>query len=190
MNWLALALAAWIFLALELSLKAGLALGDSTIAPSFLFVLLTLIAMSASPRASTWTALALGLAMDLTFEIPLKAGGPPATVVGPYALSYVLGVQLILALRGVMIRRNPLTLGFLAMVGLAVAQVTLVAIFSVRAFYDPIFWEPARELWVRLLSCVYTGIVGAIFGLVLIPLSPLLGLGNVGAPSRTTTRRP
>jgi uncharacterized membrane protein len=76
------------------------------------------------------------------------------------------------------------------MVGLAVAQVTLVAIFSVRAFYDPIFWEPARELWVRLLSCVYTGIVGAILGLVLIPLSPLLGLGAAGAPSRTTTRRP
>jgi cell shape-determining protein MreD len=188
MNWFALALASWFFLALELSLKAAFALGDTTIAPSFVFILVALVSMFASARGATWFALSLGLLMDLTFEVPLKAGGPPATIVGPYALSYALGVQLILALRGIMIKRNPLTLGFLAMAGLAVAQVTLIAIYSIRALYDPIFWEGSRELWVRLASCAYTGLIGAALGLVLIPVAPMLGLLSAG-PARVTTRR-
>ncbi len=178
MNPASVALAGWVCLGLELGLKDALALGPSRIAPSFVFCLVTFLAMFAPRSKSVWTAVALGLAMDLTFRIPLRDGAAGAAVYfGPHALAYTLAVQLVLALRGVVIKRNPLTLGFLAMLGMVVAQVTLVAIYSIRLWIgDPIALAPSAELLARLGSAVYTGVIGAMLALVLIPMAPFFGL--------------
>lgn len=172
------ALLAWVFLGLELGLKGPLGFGPSSgVAPSFVFVLLTYIAMAATPKQTAWAAIILGLLMDLTNQYMLKGRLEPAVVLGPNALAYMLGAQLILTLRGVMIRRNPFTLGFLACVGSIVAAITLVGVFSVRAMLESRqSWQPTHELWEGVKSAVYTGIAAVPLALVLMPSGPFLGL--------------
>lgn len=180
MSGAALVIAAWIFLGLELGLKDALSLGHEHIAPSFMFCLATFLAMFSSHPRPTWCALGLGLLMDLTFRVPLHDGSGVVTLIGPHALSYALGVQLITSVRGLVIKRNPLTVGFLAFVGSIVAQVSLVGILSLRLWWgDPIFGPdaaPSRELLARLGSAAYTGLLGCVLALILFPIAPWLGL--------------
>lgn len=177
MNPLAIALAAWVFFGLELGLRDALRLGPTLIAPSFVFVLCALIAISAPPIAVLWACLILGLVTDLTNMVELAAGAPAATVIGPYALGYLLAGQLMLSLRALLMRANPPTLAFLSMVGYAVAQIVVVAIFTLRAWIgDPIEWHATTQLLQRLGAAAYTGVLGLVLSLVLVPLGPLLGL--------------
>jgi hypothetical protein len=164
MSGAALVIATWIFLGLELGLKDALSLGHEHIAPSFMFCFLTFLAMfSSHPR-------------------PLRDGTGTATLIGPYALSYLLSVQLITALRGLVIKRNPLTVGFLSFMGSIVCQVVLVGILSIRMWWgDAIFGpeaSPSQELLARLASAAYTGLLGCGLGLILFPLAPWLGLAG------------
>lgn len=182
------ALLAWVFLGLELGLKAALGFGQTSVAPSFVFVLLTFIAMSATPRQTAWSAIVLGLLMDVTNQFYLKGRLQPAVVIGPHVVAYLVASQLVLTLRGVMIRRNPFTLGFLAFVGALVCGVVLVGVFSLRTLLDDRVWETSRELWNGAKSALYTGIAGVPLALVLMPLGPLLGLP--GTQTRRFARTP
>jgi cell shape-determining protein MreD len=173
---------AWLFIGLELGLKDALALGQGNIAPSFVYCLLTFVAMFSQAPRPTWVAMALGLLMDLTARVPLRDGAGTATIIGPHVLAFVLSVQLVTSLRGVVIKRNPLTVGFLAMLGSLVAQVALVAIYSIRLWWnDPIFpatASPSGELFARLASAPYTGALGVLVAALLFPMSGWLGLSH------------
>jgi len=176
-NWLAFAAVAWVFLGLEKGLRDALELGSTGASPSFVFGLLTFIAISAQSTTALWAAIALGLAMDLVFNVPLQGGAGTVNIPGPHALAYVLGTQFILSLRGVMVRRNPLSMGFLALVGFLVCSATLLAIFTTKATLGvPIEWDATRKLLEGLGSSLYTGVLATLLGLVLIPLAPFLGL--------------
>jgi len=190
MSIVAFIITAWVCMGLELGLKDALALGPGATAPSFVFCLLTFIAMfSAAPRP-TWVAFALGLMMDLTARVPLREGMGTATIIGPHILAYVMAVQLVTALRGVVIKRNPLTVGLLAMLGALVAQVVLVAIYSFRLWWgDPIFTQesaPSGQLMARVFSAPYTGAVGVALSFVFFPLSGWLGVAVQSRSGRRT----
>ncbi len=119
MNWLVAGLLSWLLLGMELGLRPELRLGRTDIAPSFIFCLVTFIAMAGPAASARWAALAAGLVMDVISGLPVKDSGAEAYLLGPHALGYLLGCQLVLTLRGVMIRHNPLALAFLAAVGAA-----------------------------------------------------------------------
>jgi hypothetical protein len=178
-NWLVFAAAAWVFAGVEKGLRDALTLGQSGITPSFAFVLMTFIAMTA-PRATVlWSSVALGLVMDLIFEVPLKQGTGTVTIPGPHVLAFALGCQLILSMRGLMIRRNPLTLGFLACMGALVSNTTLVTIFTLRNMLGAgLAWETRHELLAGLGSAPYTGVIAIALAFVLFPLAGPLGLPN------------
>jgi hypothetical protein len=180
MNGAAFVIAAWIFMGLELGLKDALSLGSVHVAPSFMFCLLTFIAMFSSHPKPTWCAIGLGVLMDLTFRVPLRDGIGTVTLIGPYSIAYVVGVQLITAMRGLVIKRNPLTVGFLAFTGSIVTQVVLVGVLSLRMWWgDPIFGPsnpPSAELLARLGSAAYTGLLGCAISLVMFPIAPWMGL--------------
>ncbi len=177
MNWIVFAAVAWLFLGLEQGLRDGLSLGSLGVAPSFIFCLIAFIAMTAPRAAVLWSAVIIGVAMDLLFRLPLRDGLGAVTIVGPHALAYAVACQLILALRGLMMRRNPLSLGFLAFVGSLVAYLMIDAIFTVRhAMGAPFAWEARRQLVMSAGSALYTGIIGIPLALVLFPLAGMLGL--------------
>lgn len=177
MNWLFMAALAWLFLGLEQGLRDGLALGTIGIAPSFVFVLVAFVCMTAVRPAALWCCVGIGLAMDLLFRLPLRDGLGTATILGPHVMAYALACQLILALRGMMMRRNPLTLGFLSLVGSLVAYLVLDAFFAVRhAAGAPIAWETRRQLVSAAGSALYTGVIAVPLALLLFPLTAALGL--------------
>jgi hypothetical protein len=177
MNWLLFAVLAWVMVGLEKGLRDALSIGQSGVAPSFVFVLLTSISLSAPRPIVMWASLALGLIMDLVFEVPLRQAGGTVTIPGPHALAYVLGSQLILAMRPLMIRRNPLTLAFLSMAGSLIANLTLAMIFSLRHWVGaPIAWETKHEFLAALGWGVYTGVLGLFLAFVLLPLANPLGM--------------
>jgi cell shape-determining protein MreD len=173
MSWVVFAVGAWILLGFELGLKGSLHLGGTQIAPSFLAVYAVFIACSAPPRAAQWGCLILGALMDLTSPISPVGGGSVFTTLGPNALGSLLMCQLVLALRGLMFRRNPLTLAFLSAVGFALWQVVVTAVFTVRHMTgDPTAWTAGHELASRLGSAVYTGVVALPVSLALTIVMP------------------
>lgn len=187
MNWLMLGIVAWVMLGLEKGLRGAMELGSSGIAPSFVLVLATYIALLAPSGTALWACVALGLLVDLTNTVDLASGGS-AVIAGPYALGYVLAGQLVLTMRGVMMGRNPLALGFLALLASIVCHLVVVAIFAVRGLLvDEVTWGAAGQLGPRLGSSLYTGALAVALALVLFPMSGALGL--TGPQARRFARR-
>lgn len=180
MNRLTLALAAWFLAGLEVGLARSLASGPAS--PSLLMPLLVLVALFASASETLWAALALGAITDLLWSVPLTGGGA-GIVLGPHVLGFALAGQLVLSVRGSMMRRNPLVLGLLAFAGACVAGACVTAIMTFRTIYDPLAWSPQHELLTRLGAAALTGLGAAVLALVLLPLSPLFGFAH-GAPGR------
>lgn len=173
MNWVTFTLAAWLVVGLQMGLAGTLNIGDSGIAPNLVFVLAAYIATHAPQSVSLWSALMLGLIVDLIMGPALKQGGT-TTILGPNALGFALGCQLALTMRGLLNRRNPLTIGFLSLTGHAVAQSVVMGFYALHRFYgDPLAPGGSGELLQRLGSAAYTGVAGIIIGLALIPATPL-----------------
>ncbi len=169
MNWIVFAVVAWIAFGLEIGLRPLISPGDGSIAPSFVIPLLVYVSLWAPARTALWAALVLGLGADLLSSIDLATSGN-ATVIGPRAIGYLLGAQLVIASRGVVIGRSPVTLVVLSIAAAFVAGVVVVALFTLRSFYDPVVWSPGRQLGVRFFSALYTGVSALALSLVLIPL--------------------
>lgn len=187
MKWITFVLAAWVCVGLQMGLTGVLELGPTKVAPSLVFVLAAFVAINAQPLIALWSSLALGLIMDLVTGAPLGEGHGVATIVGPNALGYLLACQLILAMRGMLNRRNPLSLAFLSLAGNAVAQIVVLTFFSLHRWYgDPIVPGGTSELWSRLGAALYTGVAGLALSLVLIPLSNAFGF--VSAQQRRFSR--
>lgn len=179
MNWLSFAVATWLCFGLELGLRHTLQLGPHAIAPSFVIALLIFIALHASHRSATWAAIVLGLLIDLTGSLELAPSGT-TVLVGPHAIAFFLAAQMVLAMRGMIVSRNPLSMGVLSLVAAAVAQIVVVAFLTIHRFMgDPIVLNASERLVVGFASAVYTGIVAILLALVLIPVTPLFGFAAV-----------
>lgn len=175
MSWPAFILTAWVLFGLEIGLKQALGLGTWGVAPSFVVPLAVFISMGAPAGRAVWACLILGIGLDLTWSPPVSSG-PAPTIIGPYALGLALAGQLVLALRSMMIRRNPLTLAFLAFAGSGVMHLMVVAMFTARSLMgDPIVWNAGSQLLSRLGSSAYTALAAFVLALLLIPMSPLFG---------------
>lgn len=190
MSWPLFAVVAWVLFGAEIGFKDALRLGPTGVAPSFIIPLLVFVAIGAPQHVVWWTSFTLGLVMDLTFNVELLHGAPPATIVGPYTLGFLLAGQLVITMRGLMMRRNPLTVAFLSVVAAAVCQIVVVGFYTARsAFGDPIVFNPTSELIARLGGALLTGATGLVLALLLTPLAPALGLSG-GQPRRYSRRMP
>lgn len=182
MSWPATLVISWLFFAFNHGLRDLFRMGD--VRPNFVFALVVAIGLAAPAHAAIWSALLLGLTVDLLDQLPTK-GGEPATVLGPHALGYLAAMQFILAMRPLMNKKNPLSFGFLALAGSIISGVIIVLVFTFRTIYnDPIAWHAKHELLVMLGSAVATGIAAMFLSLVLIPLSGFLGMAHGGQQRR------
>lgn len=189
MNWLVFTLNAWVLLGLELGLKDSLRIGETPMSPSFVMPLAVAVAIAAPTTPALWACLSLGVALDLTNTIETAAGGPARTVLGPYALGYLVAGYLVLTMRGLMMRKNILTIGFLSLACSLVANIVVTAIMAIRARYDVgVEFDASQQLLWRLGSSLYTGVVGTILGAVMLPMLGAMGL-TIG-PARRFGRRP
>lgn len=183
MNWLIFILIAWLCFGLELALGPVFDAGSRGVQPSMVVPLLVFVAMNAPRKPTMWAAILLGLVMDLLSPIPAVNGGT-ATIVGPHALGYLLGAHFVLAVRGMLIRRNPLTMIVMSILVMIIAQVVYVAIFAARDLgNDPLIWDSGVQLRQRFFSSLYTGLSALLLSFLFFALGPVFGF-NTTVPTR------
>jgi hypothetical protein len=187
MNIVLLLVLAWLALGLETGLKSTLAInfGSIAAAPSFVLPLAVFIALCAPAQQAAWACLALGFLMDVT--APQTLPGDSITVIGPYAIGFFLAAQLVLTLRGLVIRRHPLAVVALSILAAAVMQIVVVSLLTLRFWLtnQAMVWDLKHELVERLASAFVTGGSAFVMAIFLAPLAPLLGLPS----SRSWVRR-
>jgi len=183
MNWFVFAFISWIAFGIERALLVYFDAGSGGVLPSMIIPLLVFVALHAPRTQTLWAAIILGVLSDLLAPMVHVDGGA-STVIGPHALGYLLVCQFVFAIRGMVIRRNPLTLIFLSIVGSLIAQIVIVAVFTIRGFGDdPIVWSAGIELVQRSLSALYTGLGAIALAIVFFALEPAFGFHSP-APTR------
>jgi rod shape-determining protein MreD len=192
-NWLPVAIAAWLLVGVQKGAADLFKLqpGPAAFMPDLVLPLAVFVALAAPGPHAAWTCLGLGLVVDLLSEQTTAEGGS-FVVVGPYALGYLLAGLLVLQVRSMMIKKNPLTLAALSAVAAIVAGVVVLAALTIRHAYDArLVWSTWPELLGRFGSAAYTGLAGLILAWPLIRLSPVLGLslGQRSLPRRAYERR-
>ena len=180
MNWLVFALLSWLFLGLEHGFRSALQVGSLAIAPSFVMVLIVYVALWARTTSALGCAMALGFILDLLYPVPTSAG-ETAVVAGPWALGCMLAAYTVINFRAMVFRRNPLTIAFLCILGSAVAHILVITILTLRSRYDVVVIPSASaELWQRLGSALYTGLLGLGVGPLLNMIGPWIGFKKPG----------
>jgi hypothetical protein len=172
----------WLCLGLEVGLKGRLSfeIGTRLAAPSFVVPLAVFIAVCATPTQTLWTCLGLGLMLDLLSRVDVGRGTETITVIGPHALGLLVAGQFVLLTRGLMIRRNPLTIVALSIPAALLMHIVIVAFFTIRQVYAPIAtWSTTAELATRFVSSLLTGGSALAVSIVLMPMAPALGLQPV-----------
>lgn len=152
--------------------------------------LVVLVAMYAQRQTAFWAALVAGFAVDLN-TIALFDGVRPYVLLGPNALAFVLGTAIILPMRSMVVRRNPLAFGFLVIFFCLGAMVLTTAIYSIRGWYagttPPWLPESRAIAWmgIEALKSISSGCLAVVLALPLQKCAPLLGYsGNAPWSSR------
>jgi rod shape-determining protein MreD len=162
----------YVLMGLELGLREFLRLGPSTSAPSFVIPLVVFVALLAPPLAAMWTALLAGLVVDLA----TARGDAGTVVVGPHALGFLAAAWAVLAVRAVLLKRNPLTLMVVSGVAAAISGLVVVALLGVRLLYtEALGFRPLEELGYRMLSALLTMGSGLALSAVLFPMQGWFG---------------
>lgn len=184
MRWIVFVVLAALALAFDEGIGGVLALGDTWhIQPSLCGVLAVFVALSAPRPNAVWACWILGLLLDLSNPMT-TAGGRVVHLVGPYALGFAAGGQLILLGRTMVFRRRALTIGVMTFVLLLVVHAVAVMIFVIRSWYpgDPVFWTESSlgsVLVERFLMAVYSGIFAIPAGWLLVATMPLWGFQTI-----------
>lgn len=169
MRWAVFGVAALLAIAADTSLLRVLAIGN--VHPQVVPIVAVFVLLSAPRLTGLWAALALGVLQDLCTPLADTAGGVHH-LLGPHALGALFAANVVLPLRSMVIRRNPLTLGVLAAIyGVAVALV-VVALLVVRSWYgEPLVTfdgqTAPKELLRTGLQALYTAALAVPLGWLL-----------------------
>lgn len=196
MRWPVTLIVGWVLLALEPVVREAMRLGNPSASPSLVIPLIVYVALFAPGLSAYWTALIIGLLVDITtLRGGLVAGGhPPMVVIGPHAIGYLLGAYLVHIARPMMMKKNPLTIMVMSMVVAALAAIVASAILGMRELLFSGSWSDGAEyralsdLLARLLGAFYTGGTGLVIGLALLWMHPLFSFHEAGG-RRAYTRR-
>jgi len=183
MNWFVFAFVSWVLFGVELALLPILDAGDRGVHASMIVPLLTFVALYAPRKQAMWSAIILGVVMDLLSPMAQIDGGS-AYIVGPHALGYLLACHFVLAIRGSLIRRNPLTLVIISIAGSFIAQIAVVALFTLRNLgTNPLIWDAGDQLVQRSFSSLYTGLSALALSIIFFALAPTFGFHST-VPTR------
>lgn len=183
MNWFVFAIVTWIIFGLELALLPILDAGSGGVHPSMVIPLLAFVSLYAPRKQAMWVAIILGIIMDLLSPMTGTTGGS-TVIVGPHALGFLLACHFIFAIRGSLIRRNPLTLVIISICASFIAQIVVIAIFTARdQGTNPLIWDAGDQLIQRSLSSLYTGLSALVLSIIFFALAPTFGFSST-VPTR------
>lgn len=176
MSWPVFAIAAWLFLGLEIGLRDALELGQSGVTPSFAIILLAFVASYAPRHTAVWAGVTIGVLLDLTADYVHPTRDEVVTVLGPNALGCAAAAYTIVVMRGSMMRRNPLTLSLLSLIAMAMLAIVSTTLLEARSLWDPALRIPAAgSLWIGFLRGLYSAALALPVGALLAVAAPLFG---------------
>ncbi len=183
MNWFVFAIVTWMLLGLELALLPVLDAGSGGVHPSMIIPLMSFVALYAPRKQALWAAIILGVAMDLVSPM-VRIDGGSVVIIGPHALGYLLACHFIFAIRGSLIRRNPLTLVIISIAASFVSQILVISIFTARNLGNSsLIWDAGDQLVQRSFSSLYTGLSALILSFLLFALAGVFGFHS-SVPTR------
>ncbi len=158
------------------------------VTPHLVIVVVAFAAMHGDTSTVNWFALLAGFCMDLS-EPSLTGPRAPLYLVGPSTLGMFFGAQALLAMRGFLIRRNPLAVGVSSFVLGVTSGLFWTAWWALRSWYpdSPPPWgdgSALRELGNQFLEALSIGILGLPFGWLLLRFSALWVFPSVLERSR------
>lgn len=184
MNWIVFAVFAWIAMAFETGFRDALQLGSTAISPSLAMILVAFVALWAPTRHALPAAIVVGLLLDFNDLISTTTGGEPVVVLGRHAIGCLVASYAVVTMRGMMFRRNVITIVVLSGVTMALTQIVAIAMLKFRSLYDVIIVsDAASQLGAQLGSAVYTAAIAFAVGPLLNKLKRLFGFAGGGRSS-------
>lgn len=119
-----------VALSVDAALMPSLQLAGAV--PSSVAILAVFVGLLAARDSAWFAAVIAGAALDLAAPVPFD--GRTIIVVGPWALGFAFGAQLLLTIRGSLVRRNPLTIAASTFAFLMAATLVWCAVWSIRAW--------------------------------------------------------
>ena len=181
MKWWAYVPLVLIAVVLDTSFMPVAAIGE--IVPRVTPALVVLVALYAHRQVAFAAAIVAGLVVDLN-TTELVEGLRPYVLIGPTALGFLLGTAIVLPLRSMVVRRNPLAFGFLVAFFSLGAMLVTTLIFSVRGWYSsspPWIEGGGRALgWmgVESLRALWSGCVAVILSYPIHRCTSVLGFSG------------
>lgn len=173
MKWPVFAIAAFVFVVAQLSLRSVFTLNSiGGVSPNLVAIFAVFVCLFATRSAALWACWMLGMALDLAPQ----AHAASIHVIGPNTLGFVAGGLIVLQLRAMVFRRRALTIGLLTLLFVIGAAVIAVFILALRNVYDAepaIPGGPLAEFARRLGVALYSAILAIPLGWLLSVSIPL-----------------
>ena len=175
MNPVGFVVVLWVVLGLDWGLRSSLELGSTGIVPSLLAVLLTFVCVRAPKGAALWSAIVIGVLIDLLRDVSLDGRDETTVVVGPAAVGAMAAAALVLNVRGLLYQRNVVSIAILSGFAAVLMNLTAAMLLVIRSRVDDVI-APGSQLSTALGSAVYTAVVALLVLPVLMAVSGLMGL--------------
>ena len=192
MRWSVFAIMVYLAVGLQEGLRTLLVIGYTS--PSFLLILLVFIAVHAPRSTVAWSAMILGILVDLK-PVPLTDQYADVAVIGPGCLGYLAGGLVVIHLRSMVFRESAMTVAALVLAAGVFIHLIIVALLTMRGLPwllgEPIRgWNVADQLVDRFLEIVYTAAWAVPIAMGLNRLEPLWGFSlHIGAGRRHPSYR-
>ncbi len=187
MKWIVAIPILFVALVLDVSFMPIFDLGGIT--PRLVVIVVAFAAMHVDGSIVRWFALLTGFLMDLS-EPSLSGPRAPLYLIGPSTLGMLFGVEVLLSIRGMLIRKNPLSVGFVSLLLSLTNGLFWTAWWALRSWYpdSPPPWgdgSALRAFGMQFLASISTGICGIPVGFFLLRFSGAWGFPSVLARART-----
>ncbi|MFG0293052.1 MAG: hypothetical protein ACIAQF_00825 [Phycisphaerales bacterium JB065] len=180
MNWIVFSIFAWVAIAFETGFRDALALGSSPVSPSLAMILVAFVALWAPIRHALPAAIIIGLLLDFG-DLVRTPAGEPVVVLGRHAIGCLLASYTVVTMRGMMFRKNIITIVVLSGVTMALTQVLAISMLKFRSLYDIVIVDDAAsQLGSQLGSALYTAALAFVIGPVLNSMKWLFGFTGSG----------
>lgn len=172
MNWFIFALTTYVLLVLQIGCRSLLVVDGAY--PQLPLILLVFVGLSAPSRVLGWSAVVLGLLLDL------QPGPIAPPIIGPHAMGYLAGAFVVVQLRNLLFRESVIAFAALVLlVGIGTELVT-IAIYTMRGWPWPLgeplaHWSATGALVHGFFSVLYTTVAAVPVGWLLMRSSGVWG---------------
>lgn len=180
MNWLTFSILTYLGFALHV-LLAPICYILGVPEPMVLLILLVFIGLQAPAMAVAWSAIILGLLVDILPVHQVKTG-----LIGPWALGFLAAGYALVQLRNLLFKDSMFTIGIMTLVAGVFALLVATMLQAFRGV--PILGNDAIEgfkasdqLYYGFFTLISTAVFAVPMGFALLKMKPLWGFSGRGA---------